>query len=55
MVKKQKMNLIEKYQKVILEEVEDNKIHIKNLWNDDSFFLRFDKLDDLSFLNDLYF
>ncbi len=49
------MNLVEKYQKVVLEEVEDNKIHIKNLWNDDSFLLRFDKLDDLSFLNDLYF
>jgi len=49
------MKLVEKYPKVILEEVEENKIHIKNLWNDDSFFLRFDKTVDLNFLNGLYF
>jgi hypothetical protein len=49
------MTLLEKYPKVVLEEHDDNKIHIKNLWNDDSFLLRFDNADDLTFLNDLFF
>lgn len=49
------MNLIEKYPKVIIDEIEGDKIHIKNLWSDDSFFLRFEKKDDLTFLNDLFF
>jgi hypothetical protein len=49
------MNLTEGYKKVILEEVEENRIHIKNLWNDDSFVLRFKKETDLSFFNDLHF
>lgn len=49
------MTLTDRYQKVTIEEVEENKIHVRNLWNDDSFFLRFDKTDDLNFLNDLFF
>ena len=49
------MKLTKRYPKVTLEEVEENKIHIKNLWNDDSFVLRFNKETDLNFLNDLYF
>ena len=49
------MNLTERYPKVVLEEVEENRVHIKNLWNDDSFLLRFNKDTDLTFLNSLYF
>lgn len=49
------MNLTERYPKVNLENVEDDRVHIKNLWNDDSFILRFKKETDLSFLNNLYF
>ncbi len=49
------MTLTDRYQKVTIEEVEENKIHIRNLWNDDSFFLRFDNNDDLNFLNELLF
>lgn len=47
--------LTEKYKEVKIIETEGDKIHIFNLWNDDSFFLRFDKNDDLSFLNDFEF
>lgn len=49
------MTLTDKYQKVTIEEVEENKIHIRNLWNDDSFFLCFDITEDLIFLNELFF
>ena len=49
------MKLTERYPKVVLEEVDDDRIHIKNLWNDDSFVLRFKKETDLEFLNDLFF
>jgi hypothetical protein len=55
MLKNKLMTLTDRYQKVTIEEVEENKIHVRNLWNDDSFFLRFDKTDDLNFLNDLFF
>ncbi len=54
-VKMTNMTLTEKYPKVVIEEKEDDKIHIKNLWDDESFLLRFDKADDLNFLNDLFF
>ena len=49
------MKLTDRYPKVKVEEVDENRIHIKNLWNDDSFLLRFDKETNLDFLNELYF
>jgi len=47
--------LTEKYIDVRIEEMDENKIHIYNLWNDDSFYLKFEKETDLTFLNDLFF
>ncbi len=34
---------------------EDGKIHVQNLWGDDSFFLRFDEKTDLKFLDHYFF
>lgn len=47
--------LTERYKNIIIEKVDGNKIHLHNLWGDDSFFLRFSKDEDLHFLDDLYF
>ncbi len=47
--------LIKKYKDVKITQTEDEKIHIHNLWNDDSFFLRFDKEENLEFLNNFEF
>ena len=46
--------LIERYPKVEIIK-QENKIHIQNLWGDDSFFLRFDEDTNLDFLNHYYF
>ncbi|RXG21154.1 hypothetical protein [Leeuwenhoekiella aequorea] len=46
--------LQEHYPKVEITQEED-KIHIQNLWGDDSFFLRFDEETDLNFLNEYFF
>ncbi len=47
--------LTEKYKDVKIVKTEDDKIHIYNLWNDDSFFLRFDSDENLEFLNTIEF
>jgi hypothetical protein len=46
--------LQERYPKIEIIK-ENDKIHIHNLWGDNSFFLRFNEDADLSFLNNLYF
>ncbi|ELV7526288.1 hypothetical protein QMU91_002521, partial [Flavobacterium psychrophilum] len=46
--------LQERYPKIEIIK-ENDKIHIHNLWGDNSFFLRFNEDDDLSFLNSLHF
>ncbi len=49
------MTVKERYPKVEIEELEENRVHVKNLWNDDSFFLRFKNDVDLGFLDNLHF
>ncbi len=50
------MKLTERYPKVKIEKIEEDKrLHIHNLWNDDSFILRFDAETNLDFLNELLF
>lgn len=46
--------LQERYPKIEIVK-EDDKIHIQNLWGDNSFFLRFNEDIDLEFLNHYYF